>query len=30
MYDFVKAHRGEIKEETKEGEETEFIIKLLV
>jgi signal transduction histidine kinase len=27
-YDIVKAHGGEIKVETKEGEGTEFIIKL--
>jgi signal transduction histidine kinase len=27
-YDFVKAHGGELKMETKEGEETTFIIKL--
>ena len=27
-YDIVKAHGGELKVETKEGEETEFIIKL--
>ena len=29
-YDIVKAHGGELKVETKEGEGTEFIIKLLV
>jgi signal transduction histidine kinase len=27
-YDIIKAHRGEIKVESKEGEETEFIIQL--
>ena len=27
-YDIVKAHRGEIKVETKEGEGTEFIVQL--
>ena len=30
MYDIVKAHGGEIKVETKEGEGTEFIIQLPV
>ena len=28
IYDIVKAHGGEIKVETKEGEGTEFIIQL--
>jgi signal transduction histidine kinase len=28
IYDIVKAHCGEIKGETKEGEGTEFIIQL--
>jgi len=27
-YDIIKAHEGEIKVETKEGEGTEFIVKL--
>jgi signal transduction histidine kinase len=27
-YDIIKAHRGEIKVETKEGEGAEFVIKL--
>jgi two-component system, NtrC family, sensor kinase len=27
-YDIVKAHGGELKVETKEGEGTEFIVKL--
>jgi len=27
-YDIVKAHGGEIKVETKEGEATEFIVQL--
>ena len=27
-YDIVKAHGGELKVETKEGEETEFVISL--
>ncbi len=27
-YDIIKAHAGEIKVETKEGERTEFIIQL--
>ncbi len=30
IYDIVKAHRGEIKVETKEGEGSEFIIQLPV
>jgi sensor histidine kinase regulating citrate/malate metabolism len=30
IYDIVKAHGGEIKVETKEGEGTEFIIQLPV
>ena len=30
IYDIIKAHGGEIKVETKEGEETEFIIQLPV
>ena len=29
-YDIVKAHGGEIKVETKEGEFTEFVIQLLI
>ncbi len=29
-YDFIKAHGGEIKVETKEGDGTEFIIQLPV
>jgi signal transduction histidine kinase len=29
-YDIVKAHCGEIKVETKEGEFTEFVIQLLI
>jgi two-component system, NtrC family, sensor kinase len=29
-YDIIKAHGGEIKVETKEGEGTEFIIELQV
>ena len=29
-YDIVKAHGGEIKVETKEGEGTEFVVKLLL
>ena len=29
-YDIIKAHGGEIKVETKEGEETEFVIQLPV
>lgn len=28
IYDFVKAHEGEIKMETREGDATEFIIQL--
>ena len=28
IYDIIKAHEGEIKVETKEGEGTEFIIQL--
>ena len=28
IYDIVKAHGGELKVETKEGETTEFIVKL--
>ena len=28
MYDIIKAHSGEIKLETKEGEGSEFIIQL--
>ena len=28
IYDIIKAHAGEIKVETKEGEGTEFIIQL--
>ena len=30
IYDIVKAHGGEIKAETKEGEGSEFIIQLLI
>ena len=30
IYDIVKAHGGELKVETKEGEESEFIIQLPV
>ncbi|MEO6290954.1 MAG: sensor histidine kinase [Ginsengibacter sp.] len=30
MYDIIKAHGGEIKVETREGEGTEFIIQLPV
>ncbi len=30
IYDILKAHGGEIKVETKEGEGAEFIIQLLV
>lgn len=30
MYDIVKAHGGELKVETKEGEGSEFIIQLPV
>ena len=30
MYDIIKAHGGEIKVETKEGEGAEFIIQLPV
>jgi signal transduction histidine kinase len=30
LYDIIKAHGGEIKVETKEGEETAFIIHLPV
>jgi len=29
IYDIIKAHGGEIKVETREGEGAEFIIKLL-
>jgi signal transduction histidine kinase len=29
-YDIIKAHGGEIKVETKEGEKSEFIIQLLI
>ena len=29
-YDIIKAHDGEIKVETKEGEGTEFIIQLKI
>jgi len=28
MYDIIKAHSGEIKMETRENEETKFIIQL--
>ena len=30
IYDFIKAHGGEIKVESKEGEGSEFIIQLPV
>ena len=30
LYDIIKAHGGEIKVETREGEGSEFIIQLIV